>query len=70
MAHERPTDDLRGTEPARQVDDGGLSDRAAPSPAGPTSPIRDSRPGVVFAVVLLVLFLVVLVAAVALGVIR
>jgi hypothetical protein len=48
--------------------DGGLSDRTAPTAIGPTSPIRDSRPGVVLAVVLLAHFLVGLVAAVALGV--
>jgi hypothetical protein len=69
MAHERPTDDLRGTEPARQVDDEGLSDGPASRAVGPTSPVQDSRPGVILAVVLLALFLVVLVAAIAVGLI-
>jgi hypothetical protein len=66
MAHQRPTD-LRGTEPARQADDPGLSDSVTgdegSSGAGP-----DSRPGVLIAVVLLVVFIVVLVGAVLTGV--
>lgn len=70
MAHQRPTDDLRGTEPARQTDDPGLSDRPG-DPAGAAGPvISDSRPGVIIGLAVLGLFLVGLVGAVAAGLIR
>ena len=67
MAPDRPTEDLRGTEPARQTDDRGLSDGAAEEPVGPTSAVDDSRPGVLIGLVLLALFAIALVAAVVLG---
>jgi hypothetical protein len=67
MAHQRPTD-MRGTEPARQADDPGLSDSVTgdevSSGAGP-----DSRPGVLIAVAFLVLFVILLVGAVITGVV-
>ena len=57
MAHERPTDDLRGTEPARQSNDPALTERP------------DSRPGVALGLAFLAVFLVVIVAAIVLGVV-
>jgi hypothetical protein len=70
MAHQRPTDDLRGTEPARQADDPGLSDRPGSPAGGPGPALTDSRPGIVIGLVVLGLFLVGLVGAVAAGLIR
>jgi hypothetical protein len=68
MAYQRPTDDFRGTEPARQTDDDGLSDRHDSELGGSTSTVRDSRPGVTVALAFLGLFAILLVAAVLLGV--
>jgi hypothetical protein len=67
MNLERPTDDLRGTEPARQTNDPALSERDADDPIGPTAAVQDSGPGIVLAIALLGIFLVVLVAAVVSG---
>ena len=69
MTDQRPTDDLRGTEPARQTRDPALSERDSDNPVGPTSPLQDSRPGIWVAVAFLVLFVVVLIGAVVAGVI-
>jgi hypothetical protein len=57
MAHQRPTDQLRGTEPARQASDPSLEEG------------DDSRPGVALAIGFLVVFLIVIAAAIAFGVI-
>jgi hypothetical protein len=70
MADQRPTTDLRGTEPARQASDPTLSERGADNPVGPTAPVQDSGPGVLLAVALLAIFLVVLAAAVITGFVR
>ena len=70
MAHERPTDDLRGTESARQAHDPALSEEGAEDPVGPTAAAQDSRPGVLLAVVLLAIFLIVLLAALITGFVR
>ncbi len=67
MAYQRPTDDFRGTEPARQTDDDALSDRHD-SELGGSSALRDSRPGVGIALAFLALFAILLVAAVLLGI--
>lgn len=56
MAHQRPTDQLRGTEPARQSSDPSLSEGG------------DSRPGVALGIGFLVVFAIVIVAALAFGV--
>jgi len=69
MSHQPPTDGLRGTEPARQADDPALSDAASDAPVGPTSTVDDSRPGVLIGIVLLAVFIVTLVAAVAVGIV-
>jgi len=67
MAHQRPTDERGGTEPARQTDDPALSERDARDPVGPTTPVQDSRPGMVAAFALLAVFFVVLAAALVTG---
>lgn len=55
MAHQRPTDQLRGTEPAPQASDPSLSEGG------------DSRPGVALAIGFLVVFVIVIAAAIAFG---
>ena len=66
MAHQRPTD-MHDTEPARQTDDAGRSDSATGTSTAPAAG-PDSRPGVLIAVAFLVLFIVLLAAAVLTGI--
>lgn len=63
-----PPERQHGTERARQTDDPTLSDSESRDPVGPTTAVDDSRPWVMFAAGFLVLFLVVLGAALILGV--
>jgi hypothetical protein len=71
VTYDKHTDDLRGTEPARQTDDPALADSESPAPIGPTPAADDSRPGMRIGLVLLVVFLgtlaIAIVWAVALG---
>jgi hypothetical protein len=64
MTYDKPTQDLRGTEPARQTDDPSLADSDSSKPIGPTSAADDSRPGLRLGVILLVVFLVVMAIAI------
>jgi hypothetical protein len=64
MTSMHPTGDLRGTEPADQTDDPTLTDDGG----GPTGSVAGrvpwSGPGIVVAIALLVVFIVILLAAV------